>query len=478
MQVTRRSRLQFRLQNIAFVGLFLTVIGLLGWLSHRYAFQADWTAGNRNTLSEASQAVLENIPGPIKITAFAREQELLRRQIEELVSRYQRYKNDLALDFVNPDTQPARVRELGITVDGELLIEYQGRTEKVSDLSEEDLTNALQRVARGAERWVTFLEGHGERQAHGQANHDLGDWVHFLENRGFHVQPVNLAANPTIPDNTSVLVIAGPRVDLLPGEVALIENYVAQGGNLLWLGDPGPLHGLEPLAERLGVSFQPGVVVDPTTQLVGIDQPDITLVVNYGSHPVTRGFNTLTLFPQASALKYAATDGWQSSAILHTVERSWSETADLSGTISFDAQEDIKGPLVIGLALSRTLPVPKEGKPAAEETTQAEGPTDVSPAETDNDIGAQKQRVVIIGDGDFLSNAFLNNGGNLDLGLSIINWLSTDDAFIAIPVKTAPDLNLNLSPSIAAALSIGFLLLLPLGLLSTGLTLWFKRRKR
>ena len=157
MIVTAQSRRFARLQYYLFIVLFLCVIGLLAWLSTRYVYQADWTASGRNTLSEASVELLEELSGPIVITAYARETSLMRQRIADVIGRYQRYKPDLTLNFVNPDKEPERVRELGITLDGELVIHYQGRSENVQDIYEAGITNALQRVARGGERRLVFL---------------------------------------------------------------------------------------------------------------------------------------------------------------------------------------------------------------------------------------------------------------------------------------------------------------------------------
>jgi len=459
MKVTARSRLQTRLQNIAFVLLFLTIVGLLGWLSTRYDYHADWTAGGRNTLSAPSQTLLDRLDGPITITAYASETELLRERIAELVARYQRHKADVTLNFVNPDTAPDQVRKLGINRDGELVIEYQGRSEHLSELSEQSLTNALQRVAHSGARWVVFLEGHGERNPQGRANHDLGDWAAQLQHKGLTVQTVNLAATPQIPDNTSVLVIAGPQVKLLPGEVKLIKGYLDRGGNLLWLADPGPLHALEPVAESLGIEFQPGTIVDPTGQLFGINHPAFTIIADYGHHPITEDFNTITLFPMACAIDLNAPEGWTGASLLDTTPRSWAESSELHGEVRFDKGSDIAGPLTVGVALSRA---PDEG---TEEGAEA-------PA------GGREQRVVVICDGDFVSNAYLGNGGNLDLGLNVMNWLSHDDTFIAISAKTAPDLSLNLSRTASGVIGLGFLFALPAALLGSGLFIWLRRRKR
>ncbi|MHB8472915.1 MAG: GldG family protein [Gammaproteobacteria bacterium] len=461
MQVTSRSRLQIRLQNIAFVALFLTAIGLLAWLSTRYTYQADWSAGARNTLSEPSRKLLSVLNGPIDITAFATDNTLLRKRITDLVGRYQRYKSDIKLSFVDPNSDPERTRAQGISLDGELLITYRGRSEKLQEHTEQAFSNALQRVSRQAQRWIVFLEGHGERNPHGKANHDLGNFVQELERKGLTIQTVNLAANPLIPQNTSVLVLAGPQVDLLPGEIKLIDDYIEKGGTLLWLADPGNQHGLASIGEHLGVHFLPGVIVDANTQLFGINNPAFALVPDYPNNPITRDLHTLTLFPQAAAIDFKAPPGWQGAEFLTTLPRSWNETGPLTGTLTRDANRDEHaGPLTLGVSLTR-------------EVTPRAAPK--SPVPHTDSI---QQRIAVIGDGDFLSNAYLGNGGNLDLGLSLFNWLAHDDSLVAIPAKTAPDTHLNLSSVSTGIIGLGFLIFLPLLLLTSGVMIWLRRRKR
>lgn len=464
MQVTRKSRLHIRLQNIAFVVLFLSAMGLLAWLSTRYTYQADWSFGARNTLSEPSRLLLDTLKGPIEITAFTGDSGNLRKGITSLVARYQRYKSDIKLEFVDPNEDPERTRAQGISIGGELLISYHGRSEKLQDLSEQGLSNALQRVGRQAQRWIVFLEGHGERNLHGQANHDLGTFVQELERKGLTVQTVNLAQNPSIPLNTTVLVLAGPQVDLLPGEIKLINDYLDKGGNLLWLADPGKQYGLDGIGEHLGVHFLPGVVVDANTELFGIDNPAFALVPEFPNHPITRDLKTLTLFPQAVAIDFKAPPPWQGAEFLTTLPRTWNETDPLSGEIRRDEDRDEQaGPLTLGVSLTREL----DSAAKSQDNTA-----------TGNTEDAAAQRVVVVGDGDFLSNAYLGNGGNLNLGMNIFNWLAHDDSFIAIPAKTAPDTSLTLSNLAIGGIGLGFLIVLPVLLLGSGLAIWLKRRKR
>lgn len=437
-----------RINNIAFYLLFFAAAGLIGWLGTRYETQWDWTAGGRNSLSGPSVSLLQRLEGPVSIKCFAPENALLRDPIRELIGRYRRYSDKIELSFINPDLEPELARKLGITVAGELMLEYQGRSETLTDLNEESITNAIQRLVLGGERWVGFLAGHGERAVEGQANFDLGDFGKELEHKGYRVRPLNLAETPDIPANINLLVIPGPRADLMPGEVGILKKYLEQGGNLLWLLDPGPLFGLEPLAEALGLKVLPGTVVDVNAYALGIKDPAVALITAYPDHPAVGSLSQVSLFPHAAGLEAKAPEGWNGSALLETLERTWNETGPLSGQIQHDADAGEKaGPLTIAYLFDRQV---KE----------------------------KGQRVLVMGDGDFLSNAFLGNGGNLNLGVNLIRWLSGDERLLDIPAKTSPDLSFEASQAAGAILALGFLIVLPLALFGAGFLIWWRRRNR
>src|SRR4030066_1091695 len=106
MQTNSTSRFQLRLASTSFVVLLLTVSRLLLELSRDVHRQFDWTHNHRNTLSEASRTLVATLDKPLHLTAYARDTEGVRRNIGELVARYQRYKKDIVLEYVNPDTAP------------------------------------------------------------------------------------------------------------------------------------------------------------------------------------------------------------------------------------------------------------------------------------------------------------------------------------------------------------------------------------
>ncbi len=438
-------KMQRRATNAVFVLLLLVAVGLLQWLSLEYDVRFDWTRNSRNSLSEASATAIERLQGPVKITAFATQRKQLREAIRELIGRYQRHKADIELEFVDPDREPEKARQAGVRFDGQVVLSYGEAREVLTRLDEQNITNALVRLGRRGERWLVFLAGHGERSPDRRANFDLSNWAAQLRKRGFQTRELSLAEQPQIPQNTAALVIAGPRVDLLAGEVETIGRYLENGGNLLWLADPGPLYGLQPIAEMLGIEFQPGVIVDPGSETLTGNATTI-VVTRYSKHPAVRDFRNVTLFPDAVGIRLDPPEGWNGVVLFDTRDSAWSETGVLSGTTRLDKGEDIAGPLNLAIVLTRA-----------------------------RDNG--EQRVVVVGDGDFLSNTFLGNGMNLELGMSIANWVSQDDAYVNIPVRVNADRSILLTQTSRLLIGAGFLFILPLLLAASGTFVWLRRRK-
>ncbi len=471
--------------------LFLTLIGLLAFLSNRYVYLADWTVNGQNSLNEISLQLLATLESPVAIESYTNNTRI-KQSVGELITRYQRVKPDISLTFIDPNSNPEKLRDLKISVDGEMIVSYEGRQENLTELSEQNLTNTLHRLLRSKERKMVFIQGHGERSPERQANFDLSSFTNNLTKQGFQIDTLNLAKTMLIPDNVSVLVLAGPQAAFLPGEVRLLLDYVKTGGNLLWLGEPlkvasdHPMYGLLPLAELLGIEFLDGVVVDPTTQQYNISRPDYAIVTEYPRHPINNGFATVTLFPQAAGIERlpgyldeaeeektgnkdnqsdrSLNKAFQMTPFLNTVERSWVETSPLKDTVHFSDLLDISGPITIGMVLTRQF------NHAYDKLSE----TPVAGAESIT----TEQRIIVLGDGDFLSNTFLGNAGNLSMGVNIFNWLSHDEQFIAIPTRIKDDIILEISPSMLSLLGSFFLLVIPGLLITSGSIIWIKRRNR
>ena len=472
MKISKKIKQQLRWQNNFFILSFLIIIGLLAWISLQYDFEADWTNNKRNTPSEASLALLEKIEEPISIDAFiSSTNQVLIADIRHLVHGYQRYKTNITFNVIDPTREPKLIRELGIRNEGELLIKFLDRQEHILSATEQNLTNAIQRLARTQDHWILFLEGHGERNPYGDSNFDYGSWASIMKSKGLLTRTYNLATNPNIPDNTALLVIADPQKPLLFGEIQIIQDFLDKGGNLLWLIEPGDIQGMDSIAEMLGVETLQGMVVDPNTKLLGINDPRFTLIPEYPHNAITQNLKSLTVFPTSQAIEFFSNEEWDAETLLETLPRTWSETEEVSEDMTLDPTQDIPGPLVIGLSLTRNQTIEDD---IDNEQTE---PDDFSDIEKDDTSSESKQRIVIIGDSDFSSDAYIGQAGNLDFSMSIINWLVKDDSFISIPNKTNTDVSLELSKYEQIFIGFSFLLVIPLSLLLTGLFIWYRRRK-
>lgn len=443
-------------QSILFKLLLITCLGLVAWQSQIHFLSFDVSKNQRNSLSEETIRLIQSLESKVIFNLFASPNNEHIALLNDLLKRYQYHQPLMTIDIINPDLSPELLREYDIRQDGVLIIEYQQKTEKISTLSERHISNALQRLIRQDDRWIVFLEGHGERHPYGDANHDISTFSAQLASKGFIIESLNLSKVPEIPSNTNVLVIASPQTNFLPGEVDIISEYLQQGGNLLWLTEPNDGSKLEAIAEQLNIDFLPGVIVDPNSQLLGLKRVDYALINEYPIHPITEYIASIAIFPQATAIfnnfEDNANSPWQTRLLLETQDNTWNETGTMSGEITVgDNSDESQGPLTLGIALNRNV---------------------------EKDAIEKAQRIVVIGDGDFLANQFLGNGANAELGFNTINWLSHDDSLISINAKSAPDTELNLSDFEKIMLTLGFLVILPLALLLIGLRIWLKRKNR
>ncbi|MEP6485168.1 MAG: Gldg family protein [Rudaea sp.] len=444
-----------RLIDILFTLLLLAAAIMVAFFSTRFSWQHDFSYAQRASLDQRTETLLKRLDAQIAITSFAPPDNQLRGAIADFIARYEHVKPDIALKFVDPDSNPAATREAGIQVNGELVIRYKDRSEQLKVLTERELDNALVRLAREHERLVAFVAGDGERKSDGGANADFGNFGALLKAQGVRAIPLTLTGAMHVPENVDTLVIAAPTVPIADAAVKEFVDYIDRGGNILWLTEPGENVGLAPLFTALSVRALPGVAVDGASTQFGIGDPSFIAIATYPQNPITRDFALTTLFPQSVALGKVLDAKWNIAALLTTTTKSWTETGAIpkqgdTTTISYDESAgEIPGPLNIGFSLTRLSPSPTK----------------------------REQRAVIIGDADFLSNAFLGNGGNREFGQRVFDWLLQDDELVDIPDKGAPDRQLAISQGQLGAISFIFLVGLPALLLIVGGAIWWRRRR-
>jgi hypothetical protein len=334
-------------------------------------------------------------------------------------------------------------------------VEYNKRSEHIiPPIAEQEMTNLLVRLSRTNQQAVMYLDGHGERNLLGVKNHDIGEFGKQLEKKGFKFANPDLTVAQAVPSNGAMLVIASPQVNVSDVEAKKIKAYLERGGNLLWLVDDNNLRGLESVAEYLGMTVSPGIALDMASAQYGADAR-VSFASLYGEHAITKNFMLRTLFPEAHQVTAIGTDenGWKVSNLVEVAPNGWLMAGKLAKDAKpeFNEKTDKRGPINIGVALERIY-------------------------------GKKGQRVVVMGNANFLSNTFITNGGNLDLGVNIVNWLAGDDQLITIQPMPLKDINVTIPDSdsgrlVAWTVFHGFQYFLPLAMMIAGFYFWWKRRK-
>jgi ABC-type uncharacterized transport system involved in gliding motility auxiliary subunit len=397
---------------------------------------------------------------PINITVFATKDDAsggdnFRKGMIDFIARYQREKKNVNLRFINPSIEPKLAQDAGVKEDGEVVVEYNKRSEHIiPPIAEQEMTNLLVRLSRTNQQAVMYLDGHGERNLLGVKNHDIGEFGKQLEKKGFKFANPDLTVAQAVPSNGAMLVIASPQVNVSEVEAKKIKAYLERGGNLLWLVDDNNLRGLESVAEYLGMTVSPGIALDMASAQYGADAR-VSFASLYGEHAITKNFMLRTLFPEAHQVTAKGTDenGWKVSNLVEVAPNGWLMAGKLAKDAKpeFNEKTDKRGPINIGVALERIY-------------------------------GKKGQRVVVMGNANFLSNTFITNGGNLDLGVNIVNWLAGDDQLITIQPMPLKDINVTIPDSdsgrlVAWTVFHGFQYFLPLAMMIAGFYFWWKRRK-
>ena len=463
MKINRNLRFQMLAQSWLFVIIFVCLIVVLGYLASQYHVAKDITQANRNILTQGSVNVLKSMKDPINITVFATNDDAnrgdtFRKGMIDFMARYQREKKDISLKFINPSLEPKLAQEANIREDGEVVVEYNKRTEHISPpIAEQEMTNLLVRLSRTNTRPIMFLDGHGERHLQGVKNNDLGEFGKQLETKGFKLANPDLTIAQAVPANGAMLVIASPQVDLSPVEAKKIKAYLESGGNILWLLDDDNLRGLNEVADYLGMTVSPGIAVDLSAAQFNADAK-VAFASAYGDHAITRNFLLRTQFSEAHEVDAKASYelGWKVGRLVDVAPNGWLESEKIvnggkNQKAVFDDTKDKRGPINIGVALERQY-------------------------------GKKGQRVVVMGNASFLSNTFVTNGGNLDFGINIVNWLAGDDSLITIQPMPLKDINVTIPSDrksfvIAWIVFHGFQYIIPLVFFILGFFFWWKRRK-
>jgi ABC-type uncharacterized transport system involved in gliding motility auxiliary subunit len=476
----RRRSARYGLNAFVLSFLVAVILFLLGFIASRHGARLDLTANHEYSLSDKTLKVLQGIQRRIDIHVFYDRQE--REGVRDLLREYTRRNGLLRLHLDDLNKDPETAERFGVTSLGNIVFDAGDKVERITAISEEDVTNALIKVSRPGKKKIYFITDHGEKDIVNKGIMGYAAAAEALRRENYEVLTLSLGKTREVPADCDVLVLAGAKSRFLETELLAVQRFVERGRRLLALFDPRFQCGLEDYLLAWGIRVGNDRVVDasPTGQLFGRGA-STPLVNHYGVHPITKQFRLPTYFELVRSVgPFQGYGGGAETAVLaYTSDQSWADGDITSTAVSAGDPDDIAGPVPVAMAvkldvaglhpeLESAIRTPKPGDASSTaDALQAAGAT------TDTEA-----RIVVCGDSDFANNRNFADMGNGNLFLNCIAWLAQDEDLIAVRPKD-PDLrHVALTQAQIAALNIVAVGLLPALVAALGIVVTLRRRAR
>ena len=445
--------------------LLFGILVVINIFANRFAYRYDSTASKVFSLSEQTRKVLRNLKDDVRIIGFFKSGE--EKPLSELMTEYNHFSQRLKYEYIDPDKKPGLAKQYGIRSYGTIVVESAGKQEKINSVAEQELTNAVIKVTRKGEKKIYFVAGHGEKDFEDGQQTGLSKAKAAIEELNYKVEKILLfESTDPIPEDCALLIVAGPRTDLLPPERSKIDDYLKRGGKLLLMVEPESTSSWSELVKPWGIEVGNNFIVElsPVGQLFGAG-PIMPVVTSYEQLPIVEGFQgMMTLFSEARSVTRAADvpAGITVTEVAKTSANSWGETSPLrqNAQVGFDAGVDRQGPLAL-LTVSEK---------AADNPTAVNDPYGLGSGEV-------KTRIAVFGDSDFAMNGYFNFQANGNLFLNSVNWLAEEEDLVSIRPRDPENRRLSLTAQQSKLMLWVGVILLPLTVFALGIIVYRKRKK-
>jgi hypothetical protein len=317
------------------------------------------------------------------------------------------------------------------------------------------LTEAILRADNPRIR-LGFTTGHGEPGLGDGGPTGLGRFASALDRNAYDRVELKLYEEDVPPGLGALLVIA-PKRPFLPGEITKLGDYLERGGRVMICLEPGHDGDLDQLLAMHGVILDSLAVYDesPATRELGLG-PRMVVVTDYADHPVAQGGIGYTVFPFPRSVSLSADPRWGVDAKILARTGPGGFRLPLGATVPAAGVRAASVPLAVAMeweAAGSSEPLP--GQPAAEKPYV---------------------RLLVVGDGDWLTGQFLDLFANRDLGLRAVHWLARREYLLSIPAMDVTGTPLKVGMGGMRVLFYVLQVVVPLALLGVGLRIWSRGR--
>ncbi|QEC44723.1 ABC transporter permease subunit [Pseudobacter ginsenosidimutans] len=153
-------------------------------------------------------------------------------------------------------------------------LEYKGRKSFLRTFDsplwpeQSNVAASIREISKNNIPRVLFTTGHYERSPWRNGEREFGGHTNVqanrlsMINRGLNADTLSLL-HREIPVGTDLLVIADPKSELTPLELARVQQHIEKGGNLLFYAEPGKQYVLNSMLHTIGVQLENGRLVMP-----------------------------------------------------------------------------------------------------------------------------------------------------------------------------------------------------------------------
>lgn len=432
----------------------LTVINILG---DRYNKSYDGTANKQYTLSEQTAKIVKGLKEPAAIYYYDRPNGF--KSAKDTLDQYANLSSKVHVKYIDVEKDNLAARQAGIKTLGTAIVEIGSRKEEAKGITEEGITGAFIRDLKTNVRTVCFVTGSGEHRMDDSTGAGYSTFNTLLGHDEYQTKSISLLEKAEVPSDCTVVIIGGPRGDYQQPEVDALKKYVENGGRAFFMLDP-PLKlgrtniadndALTSLLQSWGVTLDKDLILDPNPigQLAGLGA-EVALVARYDSQPIVSDMNGSTSgFPISRSLEIKNADKTSVDRLFASSSTAVAASKLDSPSINISDPKNKKGPM--DMAAAGTFKTGKEN---------------------------EQGRFVVVGSSEWVENGFIHVlGGNSDLALNAVNWLASDEELISIRPKERDDRTLTMTNAQIRWVGITSLLLLPLVVIVTGVSVWWRRR--
>ncbi len=355
-------------QNIIQLMLALVIILLINYISSQTFFRLDLTADKRYTLSDVTYELLDSLDEIVYIEVYLDGDmpigfQRMQKSIKELLDEFRVIAGkNIQYNFINPSASgsqskreamyqdlyergldPSNVkdkdREGGVAekiLFPGAIISYGDKETPVNFLKnnpafsaevnlnnsiqglEYELVDAIRKITTQKRKKIAFIEGQNELD-----EYETGDITRELAEY-YEIDRVTIKDYLNILDPYDAIIIAGPEEEYTEKSKFIIDQYIMNGGKVLWFIDAVTVNmdslstgsstfalindvNLNDQLFKYGVRINPNVIQDvqcaviPVNTAVSNRQPKFVpapwlyfpLLVSPNSHPVTKSLNMI-----------------------------------------------------------------------------------------------------------------------------------------------------------------------------------------